>query len=123
MLGEEEHAKSRRQILEDDLKVKNVEVVPRIADKGAAIELARTAIATSWFDEVGCGKIEEGYLGGIAALENYQHEWDEKRGTWKSTPLHNWASNGADAYMQFAQGYQPTTTTRSGGRKPNWRTA
>lgn len=123
MLGKEEFAKSRRQVLEDDLKLRGVEVVPRIHEKGAAIELARNAIASCYFDELGCGKLEDHYLGGIAALENYRQEWDDKLSTWKGTPLHNWASNGADAFMQFAQGYQAPTMKRDGKTtQRSWRT-
>lgn len=123
MLGKEEFAKSRKEILEQDLKLKGVEVVPRIHEKGVGIELARNALASCYFDEIGCGKLEDRYLGGIAALENYKQEWDDKLSNWKGTPLHDWASNGSDAFMQFAQGYKPGTAKRAGNRERNWRTA
>lgn len=34
---------------------------------------------------------------GLEAARNYQREYDEDRQMYKSTPLHNWASHGADA--------------------------
>lgn len=34
----------------------------------------------------------------IRAMKNYSREWDEKRGTYKDDPLHNWASHGADEF-------------------------
>ena len=39
---------------------------------------------------------------GIFALENYSYEYDENRQTFKKTPLHNWASHGADAFRYLA---------------------
>lgn len=73
-------------------------VVPRIPSKSSAIEAARTMIATSWFDEAMCAR-------GIACLDSYRKEWDEKRATFKSEPVHDWASHGADAFMTGACGF------------------
>lgn len=73
-------------------------VVPRIPSKPMAIEAARTMISQSWFDEAMCER-------GIACLDNYRKEWDEKRATFRSEPLHDWASHGADAYMTGACGF------------------
>jgi phage terminase large subunit len=56
--------------------------------------------SSCWFDAEKC---EEG----LNALANYQYVWDERYDTFRQTPLHNWASNGADAFRQFAQGYAP----------------
>jgi hypothetical protein len=75
-------------------------VVPRIPSKSSAIEAARTMVAQSWFDEALCSR-------GLACLDNYRKEWDEKRATFKSEPLHDWASHGADAYMTGACGFTP----------------
>ena len=44
---------------------------------------------------------------GLDALAAYQYVFDEKYDTFRPTPLHNWASNGADAFRQFGQGYAP----------------
>lgn len=76
------------------------EVVDRIPHKASAIEAARTLIGQSWFDEANCQR-------GLACLDNYRKEWDEKRATFKSEPLHDWASHGADAYMTGACGFLP----------------
>ena len=89
---------------EDALKsmgVSPIKKVKRINHKEDGIEMARQKIPTCWFDEKKC-------FDGVRALENYQKEWDDKRQVFKSTPLHNWASNPADAFMQFAQGVQPS---------------
>lgn len=91
--------KSRRETLEES-GVRPLIVVPRVSEKGEAIEMARRVIPSCWFDKNRCKD-------GIRALENYRKEWDDKRQVFRDRPLHDWASNPADAFMQFAQGYEP----------------
>ena len=67
------------------------------------IEETRNFIATCWFDERKC---EAGDESGLSCLENYRKEWDEKLGAFKRSPLHNWASHGADAFRSGAVGQQ-----------------
>lgn len=96
---------SARSILEDKLHVKNVEIVPRVSDRSVGIDITREAMERSVrIDEVGCAE-------GIKCLDSYQYEWDENRSQWRSDPLHNWASNGADAFRQWAQGFRPSQDT------------
>lgn len=61
------------------------------------IDASRNILNRCWFDEKKCEK-------GIKALENYKKEWDDRRGCWRSTPLHNWASHGADSFRTLATG-------------------
>jgi hypothetical protein len=70
------------------------EVCPHsnIAD---GIEAARRLFPLCWLDEARCER-------GLKALASYRREWDEKYGTWKSRPAHDWASHGADAFRYFA---------------------
>lgn len=75
-------------------------VVPRIDNVNTGIELTRKILPLCWMDEEGCAD-------GIVCLDSYQKEWDDKQGTWRNYPLHNDASNGADAFRQFAQGWTP----------------
>jgi phage terminase large subunit len=91
--------RSRKNILES-LGVRPIEVVPRIPQKMEAIELTRNKFSTCWFDEKRCER-------GLDALSNYQFAWDDKGETFRQAPLHNWASNGADAFQQFGQAYAP----------------
>jgi len=44
---------------------------------------------------------------GIEALTSYERRYDTKLKVYMDKPLHNWASNGADAFRVFAEGYQP----------------
>jgi len=75
-------------------------VVPRIHNKNDAIEAARNWLPLCWIDEANCAQ-------GIRCLDNYSKQWDENKGHYKSEPLHNWASHGADAYMTGACGFMP----------------
>lgn len=97
MLGEQ--VTTRKKILEK-LGMRNIVVVPRVQNILTGIDQTRTKMKTAWIDKEGC-------IDGIKCLDNYQREWDEKRGVFSSTPLHNWASNGADAFRQYGQGYDP----------------
>lgn len=91
--------KSRRETLEQS-GVNPLVVVPRVREKGEGIEMARRSLSSCWFDKTRCSE-------GIKALENYRKEWDDKKQVFRDRPLHDWASNPADAFMQFAQGYEP----------------
>lgn len=91
--------KTREEVIKD-LGLKDTVVVPRIQDIQTGIELTRGVFATSWFDEEACAE-------GIACLDNYRKEWNEQLGTWRNHPRHDKYSNGADAFRQRAQGYQP----------------
>jgi hypothetical protein len=39
---------------------------------------------------------------GIDSLRNYRREWDDRLKTYKQRPLHDWASDGADAFRTLA---------------------
>lgn len=70
----------------------------------SGIDTVRNILNRCWFDEKKCEK-------GIKALENYKKEWDERHGCWRSNPLHNWASHGADAFRTLATGFHYITNT------------
>lgn len=83
-----------------DLGIRPIEIVPRTLDVMADINnYCRPVLPRCSFDQVSCAQ-------GIAHLDNYRKQWDEKLGHWKETPLHNRASNGADAFRTFAMGYK-----------------
>jgi len=75
-------------------------VVPRVTNKMDAIEAARNWLTMCWIDEEHCAQ-------GIRCLDNYRKAWDENRGHYKSEPLHDWASHGADALQTGACGFTP----------------
>jgi hypothetical protein len=78
--------KSRKETLENMGIVVNV--VPNISiDDG--IQAVRGIFSRMWIDKDKCAE-------GIRALANYRKEFDERRGVWKSKPLHDWSSHCAD---------------------------
>ncbi len=54
------------------------------------IEAVRSTLSKVWIDEVKCKQL-------IKALENYRQEYDTKKKTYKSIPLHDWSSHFSDA--------------------------
>lgn len=70
------------------------DVVPNISiDEG--IESVREILPLCVFDERNCAE-------GIAHLEAYRKDWDNKRGCWKDKPLHDGASHASDSFRYFA---------------------
>lgn len=81
------------------LRKRPTRIVERVQDHQIGIEAVRAFLPQCWFDEAACDR-------GIAALESYRKEWDDKGGTWKSTPNHDWASHGAKAFEQVARHFE-----------------
>jgi phage terminase large subunit len=63
------------------------------------IAAARAIFGKCWFDGEKCGD-------GIQALRHYRYEADDKLGTFKKEPLHDWASHPGDAFRYFAVAIQ-----------------
>ena len=71
--------------------------VPRVGTKREGINAARMVFPLTEFDRVKCKR-------GLECLANYQRRWNSKNNVFEESPLHNWASNGADAFQQFGLG-------------------
>ena len=106
----------------EDGGIKPITIVDRIAHKVTAIELTRESFSKCWFhqgtDERG-KRMEKGW----EALCNYRYKYKEDDDVYQQTPHHDWSSNGADAFMQFAQGYKETIkrkSTRRQGKANSW---
>ena len=83
-------------------------VVPKIPKISTGLELTRNVFSGCRFDSNRCAE-------GIKALRNYKFGWDQEKQVYTTQPVHNWASHGADAFRQFAQGYrQPANPTQTG---------
>lgn len=81
------------------LGLSDVAIAPKLpVDDG--IQAARSFIAGAWFDEDKCNR-------GIEALRQYRRDYDEKGRTFRSRPLHDWTSHGADAFRYLAVGWKP----------------
>lgn len=104
------HDLEHRQYVDDDAMTiaerakKNLgfefTIVPRVLDKDDSIEAARSFLAMAWIDEEHCERL-------VKCLDNYRKQWNDKLAQWTSKPLHNWASNAADALQTGAVGIKP----------------
>lgn len=84
--------RTRQDMAKDyGLKLKRVDRL----SKESGIEAVRKLLPSCVFDLELCDE-------GIKALEAYRKEWDEKKATYRNTPYHDWASNGADAFRTGA---------------------
>lgn len=81
------------QMLQQNLK--NVHVIPATSQQNS-IEAARETLKITWIDRTKCDD-------GINALKQYQFEYDEDLQTFKSKPIHNWASHASDAFEIIGQ--------------------
>ncbi len=92
-------SRTRKQQFHDG-GLSSIKTVERISEKNEAIGVARNIFTSVWFDEKRCER-------GLECLSNYRYEYNDDRDTHNRSPHHDWASNGADAFMQMAQGYTP----------------
>jgi phage terminase large subunit len=67
-------------------------IVPRPTSKENAIEAMRRKLYVCDFNKENTQRL-------IDCLSNYSKEFDDKMGTYKNRPLHNWASHGVDAFQ------------------------
>lgn len=62
------------------------------------IQACITHFPLCYFDQRNCADLLE-------ALKNYRREYVEEAGTYRSKPVHNWASHGADAFRVWGLNY------------------
>lgn len=96
--------------------VKPVRVVPRVRDLSEGVEMTRRLFDEVWFDdsrqdtlpesEFPEGFGQDGVPYGLDALSNYKLKYDENNDV-HTRFIHDWSSNGADAFRQFAQTWRP----------------
>ena len=82
-----------------ELGLRDIEIVPRVDEIQHGIQATRDIFSQCWFDETHCKE-------GLAHLQQYRKEWNDRQGCWKDKPRHDIHSEAADAFRQFAQGYK-----------------
>jgi hypothetical protein len=92
--------------------LRNITVLPS-AIREHGINSVRLLLPRCWFDESKCAH-------GIEALKMYRSKWDEKLKTLSSSPVHDWASHGADAMRYLAVALDKHVTSSSFNRKLNY---
>lgn len=70
------------------------QIVPKLAVQHG-IDAVRKVLPKVWFDQEQC-------FAGIEALRAYRRRYDEVSKQFSKSPLHDWASNGADAFRYFS---------------------
>ena len=80
------------------------EVTPRLQNTVSGeveegIHAARMLFPRCWFDAVKCKE-------GLEALMHYRRDYNEKLSEFKATPVHDWASHGADAFRGLSVRHQ-----------------
>lgn len=80
------------------------EITPRIHGQvGVEVEegiaAARLFLARCWFDATKC-------KAGLEALLHYRRDYNQRLNEFKATPVHDWASHGADAFRGLAVRHQ-----------------
>ena len=84
----------------ENVGFEEIKIVERTKDRWFDIQTkCRPVLTRCFFDEVRCSQ-------GIKRLDNYRQEWDSKLGVFRSQPLHDDNSNGADAFRTFAVGFE-----------------
>lgn len=73
---------------------RNAKITPKLSLEDG-INAARMVWPRVWFDEGKCAR-------GLECLQNYRRELNEKLGEFRATPVHDWASHGADAFRYLA---------------------
>ena len=107
--GQEDNRSPKKML--EQLGLKNIEIVPAVADLSHGIQLVRDAFSTCWFDEAGCKE-------GIAHLDQYRKTWSKTNNRFTDTPKKDVHTEGADAFRQFAQGYKEKKSTKPLNYKP-----
>jgi phage terminase large subunit len=80
-----------------------MDVVPATSQMNS-IEALRKTLPKCWFNKKACSD-------GIDALMQYSFQYDENLQTFKSVPIHNWASHAADAAEIMGRMWQTKTMT------------
>lgn len=97
----------------EGMGLRGVRIVPRTKSVANDINEVRQILPLCRFDKDKTAK-------GINALRSYRRIWDEKLKAYRDTPLHDWASDPADAFRTFAIGKPDDGDGWSGGsiRRP-----
>jgi hypothetical protein len=74
------------------------------------IHATRMLFPRLWFDQTRC-------KAGLEALAHYQREFNKRLSEYKATPVHNWASHGADALRTMGVAHR---TARIKQPKASW---
>jgi phage terminase large subunit len=92
------------------------EVTPRLhhdvsGEVEEGIHAARMLFPRCWFDAERC-------KAGLEALTHYRRDYNQRLNEFKATPVHDWASHGADAFRGLAVRHQVPVEKKKGQAVP-----
>lgn len=96
----EQTGKSDVALLRELWPGQNFIVVPRIQQLRTGIDMTRAAMSSCFIDNT-----PEGCADGLASLGAYRKKFNKAIGDYTHEPIHDSHSNYADAFRQFAQGF------------------
>jgi len=70
------------------------------------IEATRRILPRVFFDEDRCKQ-------GIESLTQYKYQWDDKKGVFGKTPVHDWTSHAADSFRQMGATWSDRLSRRT----------
>lgn len=92
------------------LGMPGITVLPRTDNVDAEINTVRMFLPQCYFDAKRCER-------GIDALRVYRARWDDKGHVLRPTPVHDWASDPADAFRTLAIGMKHSIPSASWSRQ------
>lgn len=87
------------------------QVGKKVESKQDSINSVRDIIGHCWIDEENCSDL-------IDCLDNYRRQWDQDLGVYKTHPLHDEYSHGADAFQVLAWNHHFGRRTGPPPRRP-----
>lgn len=87
---------------------RNVRITPKLSLEDG-INAARMLWPRCYFDQTKAAR-------GLECLQNYRRELNDKLGEFKATPVHDWASHGADAFRYLAVAIDRAGSSKWGGK-------
>lgn len=105
--------KSAKDQLEELMPGHTFICVPRVERRIDGINQARAVFSSCFFDEENCAE-------GLASLGEYRKQFNKALGFYTNDHVHDEHSNYADAFRQFAQGYDPNKV-HIAAAEPEWK--
>lgn len=105
-------AKTREEVLRDELFSGETYIVPRIASEEEGVNMTRQNMSNVWFDEERCHE-------GVLCLENVRYKFDERLQEFQPHLLRTKFKHGYDAFAQYGHGYRHNSSSQHTAKDVN----
>ncbi|MBW8776692.1 MAG: terminase, partial [Stenotrophomonas sp.] len=106
--------KTMIQLLRESMPGHKFQIVPRVQKLLVGVQQTRAAMASAWIDETECAD-------GLASLGAYRKRFNNAISAFTDEPVHDSHSNYADAFRQWAQGYDGARMAALTSSTPDWK--